>query len=297
MRYLNLTKGFNPYKVSKEEEVPFETFVFNGGEPHIRIKHIPFNVGTIRVSIQINTYNDLGLLKVAVDALKRSNPGTKIEVFIPYFPGARQDRICNEGEAYTSAIYVKEIASMGVNKVTSFDLHSDVIGAMFAMTNVHFIAQNNHSLVISALATEYPSVNDEAPIIISPNAEANKKIGALAKYLSTFNKVEVVKCDKTRDLKTSEITNFEIYAEDFQGKDCILVDDICDGGGTFLGLAKELKARNCGRLILIVSHGIFSQGLEKLTEVFDAIYTTDSFNGPRDHERVIEIPTNAHRDS
>lgn len=68
-----------------------------------------------------------------------------------------------------------------------------------------------------------------------------------------------------------------IANNDLQGKDLYIVDDICDGGGTFTILSKELKKRNCGKVNLIVSHGIFSKGEAPLKENIDAVYTTDSF--------------------
>jgi ribose-phosphate pyrophosphokinase len=88
--------------------------------------------------------------------------------------------------------------------------------------------------------------------------------------------MEVVECSKSRDVKTGRLSGFKVYADDLQGRSCILVDDICDGGGTFIGLAKELKAKNAGALYLAVSHGVFSKGTDLLTEVFDHIFTTDS---------------------
>ena len=54
------------------------------------------------------------------------------------------------------------------------------------------------------------------------------------------------------------------------------MDDICDGGGTFLGLADELRKRNAGPLHLAISHGIFSKGTEVLRQKFDRLFTTDS---------------------
>ena len=74
------------------------------------------------------------------------------------------------------------------------------------------------------------------------------------------------------------MSGFAVYSNDLKGATCVIVDDICDGGGTFLGLATELKAKNAGELILIVTHGIFSKGLESLTSVFDKIYSTNSFS-------------------
>jgi len=99
----------------------------------------------------------------------------------------------------------------------------------------------------------------------------------------------VVECSKVRDVKTGQLSNFKVYTENLNKKTCVVVDDICDGGGTFLGLAKKLKAKNCGKLILIVTHGIFSKGLEKLEEAYDVIYSTDSFYNKTNTSRFFQI--------
>ena len=101
----------------------------------------------------------------------------------------------------------------------------------------------------------------------------------------------VVECGKSRDVKTGKLSRFKVYEEDLEGKTCLVVDDICDGGGTFLGLAKELKKKNAGDLILVVSHGIFSRGFEELLSLYTEIFTTDSFSTVH-HENVKQIRLN-----
>ena len=284
MKYLNLTKGYEPFNHIQRGYgiIEYETFTFNGGEPHIKIKlnnninTIEKNDGRILITIRINSFNDLGLLFIAVDSIRKISPDSKLSLFMPYFPGARQDRVMVDGEPFTSAVYVKLLDEMGFEDITSYDLHSDVVGGMFAVLNTTFEQITNHQFVWEVLKDLYPQTNARTPILISPDAGSNKKIGSLAKYLSQYNTVDVVKCDKTRDVKTGEITNFEVYADDLGGRDCIIVDDICDGGGTFLGLIEKLYEKNAGKVYLVVSHGIFSRGLKELSAVFNGIYTTDS---------------------
>jgi len=72
-----------------------------------------------------------------------------------------------------------------------------------------------------------------------------------------------------------------VYADDLTGKNCLIVDDICDGGGTFMGLAEKLQEKQAGHLFLAVSHGIFSQGLSELQKHFKQIFCTNSI---RDYE-------------
>ena len=80
---------------------------------------------------------------------------------------------------------------------------------------------------------------------------------------------------KERDLKTGALTNFKTTTENLEGLTCFIIDDICDGGGTFAGTAKMLKQRGAVKVVLVVSHGIFSKGTS--IEFVDDIYTTDSF--------------------
>lgn len=277
MKYLNLTKDFNPYNKHNYGTLDYEFFTFKGGEPHIKIT--PFNeTEEVTITIRIESFNDIGKLSVAVDAL-RGLGVDDINLFLPYFPGARQDRLMVDGEPFTSAIYVKLLDNLGFKTITSYDLHSDVVGGMFGVLNTKFIQISNHKFVLEVLRDLYPQHNAKLPILISPDAGSNKKIDKLAKYLSTYNKVDIVKCDKTRDVKTGEITNFEVYADDLNNRDCLIVDDICDGGGTFLGLVKKLHDKRAGNVYLVVSHGIFSKGLKTLAANFNGIYTTDSFDG------------------
>jgi ribose-phosphate pyrophosphokinase len=70
------------------------------------------------------------------------------------------------------------------------------------------------------------------------------------------------------------------------------VDDICDGGGTFIGLVDALKKKNAGDLYLAVSHGIFSKGFDELTGSFKTIFTTDSFRDIEGVKGVTQIKLN-----
>ena len=82
---------------------------------------------------------------------------------------------------------------------------------------------------------------------------------------------------KSRDLATQEISDTTING-DVKGKNLLVVDDICDGGRTFIELGKVLREKQCGELSLFVTHGIFSYGIDQLLDVYDRIYTTDSFH-------------------
>jgi len=259
---LNLDHTFNPFP--KKKSIAFEQFTFSGGEPHIRITEDLENVNEVTVSQRICSFDDFGLLLIAVNALKNMEV-EKINLFIPYFPAARQDRLMTTGQALSVKVYADIINSLKVNSVTIFDPHSDVTPALLenckVINNFNFIEKVMRKL-------------GKQTILISPDGGALKKIYKVASHLQDY---EVVECSKVRNVITRKLSGFKVYAEDLEGRDCLIVDDICDGGGTFLGLAKELKAKNAGKLYLAVSHGIFNKGLNELAKQFELVFTTDSF--------------------
>jgi len=269
---LNLDKSFTPLG---ENTVSFESFTFSGGEPHIKITSLVGVTDEITITHRLNSFNDLGLLCVCVDALKRMGV-EYISLFIPYFPAARQDRVMIGGEPLTVKVYADIINAMQLDKVMVFDAHSEVTPAVLDRCTVI----SNHGFIRQAIA----DLKSDA-LLISPDGGALKKIYKVSQALGG---AEVIECSKSRNVKTGELSGFKVYADDLGGKDCLIVDDICDGGATFIGLAEALKAKNAGNLYLAVSHGIFSKGVETLATTFKKIYTTDSIRELK-HDRVKQI--------
>lgn len=269
MNYLHLDSDFTPFGTS----IDFESFTFSGGEPHIKIKEDVKEAITITHRIQ--SFNDLGMILLATDALRRMHV-QEINLFIPYVPAARQDRVMVSGEPLSIKVYADIINSQNFSKVTIFDPHSEVTSAL--LNNVEII--NNHEYVQRCLQ----SVQGEF-VLISPDGGALKKIYKLSQYLGG---IEVIECSKKRDVKTGKLSGFTVYADSLHQKTAIVVDDICDGGGTFVGLGKALQEKDAGEMHLIISHGIFSKGFDKLKEIYKTIFTTNSFRDVT-HENVVQI--------
>ncbi|QDW23884.1 ribose-phosphate diphosphokinase [Pedobacter sp. KBS0701] len=270
---LNLNPSFTP--LGENNLIEYKSFLFAGGEPHIKISN-HFDVSLpVTITHRINSFNDLGMICITVDALKRM--GVKeINLFIPYFPAARQDRVMIPGEPLSVKIYADIINAMTLESVTIFDPHSEVTPALLnncvAISNHEFIKQ-----VIEKIGNDVK--------LISPDGGALKKIYKVSEFLGG---AEVVECSKSRDVKTGKLSGFKVYSDDLGDADCLIVDDICDGGGTFIGLAEALKAKNAGKLYLAISHGIFSKGFDELGKYFEQIFTTDSIKEV-DHAGVTQI--------
>jgi len=264
-----------------------ETFNFSGGEPHIKITPPDTTVtvnDVVVISSRYKSFQDLGLIALAVDAVRRLN-FTKVCLVLPYLPAARQDRVMVEGESLSLRVVTDFINSLKLHDVVIWDAHSDVAPAL--LDNVSNI--QNYSFVRRVLSDIQSKTRpDNTPLIISPDAGSNKKAYQLCEYLNIDTDKYLVKCDKHRNVKDGKIDSIEVYADDLKGQDCLIVDDICDGGYTFILAAKALKAKGAGKLYLAVTHGIFSKGFDELNKHFDVIYTTNSFDGERD-ARVVEL--------
>jgi ribose-phosphate pyrophosphokinase len=152
------------------------------------------------------------------------------------------------------------------------DPHSDVLEA--CLNNFNKI--NNFALVDDALSYIIGEGEEDQIVLVSPDAGAYKKVFDVAKE---FNIEKIITATKVRDMKTGNILHTEIPVLD-QHNDLkyIIIDDICDGGRTFVELAKAIKAgRPTAKIYLIVTHGIFSNGYSQLGEHFEQIYTTNSY--------------------
>lgn len=277
---LNLHPSFNPWKAPPEEQMAFEAFTFSGGEPHIRLlPHRPIAGEHIQVSIRLDNLEALGLLLVAVDALKRSGIAS-FELFIPYFPGARQDRLMTVGEPLTAKVFADVINQLGAETIHILDPHSPVTPAL--LSHAHVI--NNHLFIGFCLDKLANNI-----LLVAPDAGAEKKLYELAAAHSIPSE-RLVFCSKKRDVITGALSDFVVHADELYQKSCLIVDDICDGGGTFLGLAKALKHKGAGTCHLAVTHGIFSKGIEPLAAEFERIFTTNSIMPAIQHWALTVYP-------
>ncbi|MFO0357603.1 MAG: ribose-phosphate diphosphokinase [Sphingobacteriaceae bacterium] len=229
---------------------------FAGGECHLKFLTEFTAEDKVRINTRLNSSDDLMNLCLAIDAL-RTMDVDYIEVFIPYIPYARQDRVMVPGEPLSIKVFANIINKLHLNKVIVFDAHSDVSVALIN----NCVNITNHEMV-----NYFLKVLDLSNFcLISPDLGAYKKIDKLAQKIGY--KGEIATGLKIRDLATGQIIKSDVNTEDLKGKACIIVDDICDGGRTFIELSSALKNKNAGELYLIASHGIFSHNaLERLKE-------------------------------
>jgi ribose-phosphate pyrophosphokinase len=228
----------------------------------------------LQVTMNFKGSDDLIDMILATNALRHMyGHDIKIDLTVPYFPFSRQDRVMTEGESFGLQSADDIIKMCNFNRVTTWDIHSDVAGAMFPAGVFRNITQED---LWSGMIKD--NLISGKTVIISPDAGALKKIYKVAKATS----LTVVEAKKVRDVATGQIMHTEIDSSQLAGVDtAIIVDDICDGGRTFTELSKVIRASGfTGELILCVTHGIFSKGLSVFDgpDGFDAVYTMNNIN-------------------
>lgn len=261
------------------------SFAFPGGELQVQIPGLPERLaGDISVLARLQSAADLIRLLLTTEILHRSHCGAK-RLVIPYFPYARQDRVMQPGEAFSLKAVVRLLNDLGNDEVVVCDPHSDVTAAL--VENIRVVPQ----VELVAWHPALPDLfRDSSPVIVSPDAGAAKKAFAVARHFGR----PLVTASKVRDAKTGEITDTRLDASYVTGDwTALIVDDICDGGRTFVELAKVLRQHGATRVYLYVTHGIFSKGLGVFDGLIDAVYTTDSFLSP-DVEAPHQSPVPLH---
>jgi ribose-phosphate pyrophosphokinase len=270
MAILDLRKG-----ITKNEE--YDAFVFPGGEVHFKL-HKPtvlYVSNGIRIISRINTANDLMLLILVVETIRKDGYTGKLEVVLPYMPYQQADRDFSVGECFSLQTVCKMLNTLDVDRFFIFDPHSDVSPALLHKTTVLDNSTYVKDILIHLNKDNEGDTLKESLVLISPDAGAYKKIGKLCSKLGWEG--ELVAANKYRSISTGNIESLELSKQDFNGKDVLIIDDICIGGRTFIELAKKLREKNVGRIYLAISHGVFSNGFRDLNQYFEEIFCTDSF--------------------
>ena len=228
------------------------------GEPLCNVKHTVFSDGEFRVSIEEtvrgkevvivqSTFppsDNLMELLMLIDAAKRAS-AKRIVAVIPYFGFARQDR----KDAPRVAIGAKLIANMltaaGVDRVITMDLHADQIQGFFEVPVDHLYG--------SAVFLPYlEAMNTDNLLIATPDTGGTKRANAFAKYLG----VDMAICYKQRKV-ANQVASMRVIG-DVEGKDVVLVDDICDTAGTLTKAAGLMMEHGAATVRAVCTHPVLS---------------------------------------
>lgn len=199
----------------------------------------------------------------------------KAHLHIPYLPYGRQDKAISNDSTFNLIVFADLINTLGFDQVTTVDAHNPA----------RFERIFNQSRNMAPYHAQLKAVEAFRPtFFVFPDK------GAMDRYYNSFTVMTQpdsrIYFEKVRDQLTGNITGLTMQANKlFYSRDRLLIiDDICDGGATFTGVAKELrKLVPDVKIALFVTHGIFSRGRQHLLDNgIDEIYTTNSLLANKD---------------
>lgn len=247
-----------------------ESFKFPGGEIQVRVdnfveKFEPYTT----IKAYLYSSDDIMTLLLTVDSLRRSLFNTRIKLIIPYFPYARQDRVCAPGEAFSLEVVANLINSLNAQEVIIYDPHSPKVGELI---------KNCRTITLMELLQEEGTIPKifkkakpaEKGVLVRPDEGAQNRFKLIVSLLHKNYFGVPFAMKKVRDPKTGKILHMELEPVDtrwIDGHPLWIFDDICDGGATFKMIADYFGG--C-KVNLVVTHGIFSN-FENL-KYFNKVY-------------------------
>jgi ribose-phosphate pyrophosphokinase len=210
----------------------------------------------------------------------------QVRLFCPYVPYGRQDRVSSPGTAFSLEVFAELFAKANVDEIHIVDPHSkETVYQLEVYMDVFVYPANK---VFSQRVTENMNYDSwKNVVVLAPDKGAVERAWLVA---DSINCTQVHYAQKVRDPESGEILGIEALTIE-PHHHVLVVDDICDGGKTFIELAKAIEGR-CASKTLYVTHGIFSKGYGVVADHYDAVWCTDSFKNDAPANRI--IPLNKH---
>lgn len=212
------------------------------------------------------TNDNLMELIVMIDALRRASAG-RITAVIPYFGYSRQDRRVRSARVPITAKVVADfLSSVGVDRVLTVDLHAEQIQGFFDVP-----VDNVFGTPI--LLDDMLNKNLDNPVVVSPDIGGVVRARAVAKLL---NDADLAIIDKRRP--KANVAQVMHIIGDVEGRDCIIVDDMIDTGGTLAKAAAALKDHGAKSVYAYATHPVLSGKAAQILgdSVIDEVIITDS---------------------
>lgn len=261
MQVIDFTKG-----------IGYEIISFPDGEKHLRVNELN-RKDTVAIRCRIKSSDDLFLLMQLSDILNRQCIEVS-EIHIFYLMSMRCDRLFSLEQPFSLKIVSDVINSFNAKDVYICEPHSE--------RSLNLI-NNSRAKYLDGIR---PYIGEDSDICCPDS-------GSYQRYryeIGGIRGLRPIICGKKRDVSTGKLLSFEIETLGFykKGNAISVVDDLCDGGGTFCGVADILRPLNPSRLDLFVTHAVQRGGIEKVSKYYDNVYITNSF------EDWTDLPENVH---
>jgi ribose-phosphate pyrophosphokinase len=240
---------------------------FPDGEKHLQLTKA-VNKEPLKIVYRFTNSDDVFIFMQLVDILERMEV-TVSELYIPYLMTMRCDRVFSLDRPFSLKILANIINTLNAKKVVILEPHSDKCLELI----------NNSTAIINSF--KYDKHNN----LIGTITNCFPDDGAKKRY-SKNNDISPIICKKVRDVNTGQLLNFDISSTGKyeEGDDIMVVDDLCDGGGTFIGIHNILKKLNPSSICLWLTHAVQLSGIKKVASIYDKVYITNSYKNWSDEE-------------
>lgn len=264
-------------------ELRYRTLKFPDGQPHLELESAPAP-GEYLIEASLTSIDKVFDVMLARDALSNSQQIGGVSLDVHYLLGARMDRYMSERWPRTLGPVANMINSCGFDRVRILDPHSEVATSLI----------RNSEAVLPHRAFQQ-TMNAVMPdVVVIPDLGAVNRASALLAGSKQARTTDLVQATKKREALTGKLEFGELLGApaDFLGKSCLIVDDICDGGATFVNLAGILRGRGAGPVHLFVTHGLMSRGVA--LPGIERAWTTTSYWPPLwtrlDDSKLVTFP-------
>lgn len=253
MLILNLTD-------QDKSNISYQVFRFPDGEIQISLGEFSHKED-IKVICRITNAEELFLVAQVFDILDRHE--VVYDVFIGYLMGMRMDRVMDFNRPFTLKVVTDILKNNKARFISVVEPHSE-------RTN-DLLETNLEPLLLGTLPFYKELSNYQ---VIFPDAGAKDRYQSSALYGEN-----PIFCSKVRDVETGQILGIQVdNPEALSGKPLIIIDDLCDGGGTFLGIAQAIREIKPDADISIkVTHAVNGVGIQNLSKTFNKVYITNSY--------------------
>ena len=262
MQVLNLIRP-------EKSNITYNVTTFPDGEPHIVLGDIN-RKDSVTVVCRIANPNDLYILLQVADILSRHEVIFTLQIY--YLMSMIMDRVISFNESFSLKVVANLINSMGAESVHVLEPHSGKV-------------QDLIDKYWGDMFVQMPNFTGYIPVF--PDAGAVER----HEYMGEHKLI----CSKTRNPETGKLEGFSIENpellenEELIGMPLVVIDDLCDAGGTFVGVASKIREINPNRrLAIFVTHMVNPKGITTLSENYDEVYFTNSYLNWEN----LELPSN-----
>ena len=244
----------------EDSDIKYSISRFPDGEVQISLGDFSHKE-QIQVKCRITNAEDLFILMQVLDILDRHEVSYVLSIY--YLMGMRMDRVMDFNRPFTLKIVLNSLKNCNADNIKILEPHSDAyydyrFGGKFTELYIENSPSNN---VWNGFQ------------MVLPDAGAKERYDF--QYVGT-----ALTCSKVRDLTTGKILEIKIdNPEAISDKPLLILDDLCDGGGTFCGIAKAFNSLGISkeRLNIAVTHMVNPKGIKNLSENFNHVWFTNSY--------------------